>query len=130
MAAIYQIKAGIQIAKEYPHTELWPSLYTSVDMIVNRVTPPHRDSAGSAKHYDLLVSAGEHTRASLILREVGASFSYAPGTLVFLCGKVLMHELNEWEGGERICVAHYVHDTVHDHLGLARPEYPLHHLYI
>jgi len=33
-----------------------------------------------------------------------------------LPGKLFMHEVGEWSGGERICVSHYIEDNVHEHL--------------
>ena len=58
-------------------------------------------------HYDLLVSAGTHKEAELHLPELGLHLKYNPGVVVVLCGKVFLHEVQDWLGGERVCVAHY-----------------------
>jgi hypothetical protein len=128
--AIQKIKSGVEMAKDYPNVNLWPSIYSAVDVIVNRTTPPHRDSSSCSTHYDLLVSVGTHTSSSLRLRELGVALSYAPGSLVCLCGRILMHEVDGWEGGERICFAHYMVDAVHDRLGSTRPLWPMHASYL
>jgi len=128
--AIHKIKSGVEMTKDYPNIKLWPSIYSAMDLIVNRTTPPHRDSSGSSTHYDLLVSAGTHTSSSLRLRELGVTLSYAPGSVVCLCGRVLMHEVDYWEGGERICLAHYMVDAVHDRLGSTRPLWPMQATYL
>jgi hypothetical protein len=123
--SIHKVKSGIAMARDYENTELWPSSYTATQFIVNRTTPPHRDAGGAPTHYDLLVSAGTHTSARFKIREEDLELSYNPGTMVLLCGKLLTHEVPGWEGGERICVAHFMKDSVHDHLQVARPPYPL-----
>ena len=60
----------------------------------------------------------------LHLTDVGAQLTYRPGTLVFLTGRVLEHEVPEWEGGERVVIMHYMKDLVHNRLGVPRPLVP------
>ena len=67
-------------------------------------------------HYDILVSAGTHTKAKLSVPELGVHLSYRPGDVVALHGKLFMHEVGEWSGGERIYVSHYMKDNDHEHL--------------
>jgi len=50
------------------------------------------------------------------LDDFGTKFTYAPGTSVFLTGKVLVHSVPAWSGGERVVVAHYSKDDVHNRL--------------
>jgi hypothetical protein len=111
------------MAQQYNNVELWPSVYTGMQVIVNRVTPLHRDEGGSPQHYDVLVSTGKHMNTSLKIPELGLSFSYSAGTLVSFCGKILFHEVAGWKG-ERVCFAHFVKDTVHERLELRRPTWP------
>ena len=123
LAAACKVKNGVEMAKTYRNVQLWPSVYTAMQVIVNCKTPPHRDEGGCPTHYDLLVSAGTHDNAAFKIKELGLSLSYSPGTLVSLCGKVFLHEVRQWEG-ERICVAHFIKDSVHDRLQCPRPEWP------
>lgn len=102
----------------------WPSIYSGMQVIVNRVTPPHRDSGGAPTHYDLLLSCGTHSAAKFSVPELDTSFAYLPGTLVGVSGKVFFHEVSEWTGGERICLAHFMKDAVHARLGVQRPTFP------
>jgi len=122
-AAIEKVKHGVELAVQYKNVELWPSVYTAMQVIVNRVTIPHRDEGGCPTHYDLLASIGSHHGASLDLPDLGLSLLYSPGTLVSLCGKLFIHEVCQWEG-ERICLAHFIKDTVHDRLEVHRPAWP------
>ena len=101
----------------------WLSVFSGIDVIVNRLTSPHRDAGGTASSYDLLLTLGEGF-ANLHLADAGAQLAYAPGTLVFLTGKVLEHEVPEWEGGERAVVAHYMKDLLHDRLHVPRSTLP------
>ena len=59
-----------------------PSIFSGCQVIVNWVTPPHQDAGGCPTHYDLLVSAGTHTKAELIVPELGVHLSYRPGDVV------------------------------------------------
>ena len=74
--------------------------------------------------YDFLVSAGRHTGTLFKLSDVDASLSYKPGTVIAICGKVLRHGVPEWtEGQDRLCIAHFMRDAVHNRLGLPRPNW-------
>lgn len=95
-----------------------------MDIIVNRITPPHIDAGGAPSFYDHLLSLGQGHSASLHLEDLDAQFAYLPGTSVFLTGRVLTHSVPGWVGGERVVVAHYSKDDVHDRLGITRPTLP------
>jgi len=43
---------------------------------------------------------------------------------VAVCGKVFLHEVADWSGGERVCVSHYMKDNVHEHLEVCHPNWP------
>ncbi|KAI6010014.1 hypothetical protein EDC04DRAFT_2610420 [Pisolithus marmoratus] len=62
-----------------------------LDVIVNQETPPHQDQASAPSLLDLV-----------------------PGTMVFLAGKLLTHSVPKWEKGERIALAHYMKDAIHN----------------
>jgi hypothetical protein len=130
LKAIEYIKQGREVANPHANQQLWPSIFSGISVIVNRVTRPHRDSGGSSTHYDLLVSAGTHEQARLVVRELGVHLSYRPGDVVALCGKLFLHEVREWLGGERVCVAHYMKDKVHERLHVPRPTWPMEQNYL
>ena len=118
--------AGVDqlVSQLSPSSPSWPTSFTGMDLIVNRVTPPHLDSGGAVTFYDHLLSLGFGHQATLDLDDFGAKFTYAPGTSVFLTGRVLTHSVPPWSGGERAVVAHYSKDDVHDRLGVHRPTLP------
>lgn len=119
--AVQLLQQGMSLHKWHEHVSLWPSAFSGIQVIVNRVTPSHRDSGAAASMYDLLVSAGTHQSATLRLGDVSANLSYKPGTVVLVCGRVLRHEVANWRQGERICMAHFMRDNVHQRLGFHRP---------
>ena len=130
VSALDEIFLGKNMHREYDNISLWPSCFTGMQVIVNRTTPRHRDKGGSPTLYDLLVSAGTHTTAKFKLPEIGLELSYLPGAVVILCGRVFLHEVEDWEGGERICVAHMMKDNVHDRQDIPRPIWPMQSRYL
>jgi hypothetical protein len=123
MAATAALQHDNWVHDWYENMNLWISAFSGMQVIVNRLTPSHRDIGGSAAMYNLLVSTGTHESSHITLRDVQASMRYLPGTVVLVCGRVLRHEVTTWSGGERICIAHYMCDNVHNRLGLPRPDW-------
>lgn len=130
MDAMYKVKNGnhhhwlaCQQWNQLQLDSLWQSLFTASQVIVNRTTPAHRDSGSAPPMYDLLTSAGTHSSAQLALPDLEATLSYSPGTVIAIAAKVLLHGVNSWTGGERICIAHYMRDAVLGHLGVERPHW-------
>ena len=46
---------------------------------------------------------------------------YVLGTLILLRGHILPHEVEAWEGGQRVCVAHFTHQSLWDQFGMKCP---------
>lgn len=103
----------------------WPSIFSGLEVIVNRTTLPHRDRGGAPSHYDLLVSLGVGHDATFSIQDLRADLDYSPGTMCFICGKVLEHSVGPWENGEQFVLAHFMKDKVHDRVGVARPAFPV-----
>ncbi len=100
--------------------QTWHSIFTGISVIANRETPPHRDRGSSFHDYDLLCSAGTHERARLLIRDFNHSFSYQPGVVVALCGRLLQHQVRKLGTsvkGERVCYAHFMKQKVLARLG-------------
>jgi hypothetical protein len=111
------------LASLHPHVSRWPSVFSAWQIIINRVTPPHRDRGAAPSMYDVLTSVGTHTSSNLLLSDCGTTLSYGPGTVIAICGRVLRHGVQSWEGGERICVAHYFRDNVLNRLHVRAPDW-------
>jgi len=63
--AIELIKQGREMAKPHPHQQLWPSIFSGCQVIVKLGYSTKSRCRGCPTHYDLLVSAGTHTKAEL-----------------------------------------------------------------
>jgi hypothetical protein len=100
----------------------WPTIFSDIDVIANRLTPRHTDKGGAFTFYDHLISFGGGHNAVLLLDDLHAEFRYLSGTSVLFSGKALNHSVLDWSGGERMVVAHYAKDDVHDRLGVSRPQ--------
>jgi hypothetical protein len=119
--AISKLQTGEGLDKTFDNIALWPSFFSGIEVISNRDTDQHRDQFSSPPVYDFLLSAGKHRNAWLQLADINASLSYDPGTVVALCGKILHHGVSPGWEGERICIAHFIRDNVHDRLKVQRP---------
>lgn len=102
----------------------WPSVYHAMDIIANRISPSHTDQGSATTFYDHLVSLGQDHDARLFLDTLQGEFQYKSGTSVLFPGKVFRHSVPEWCGGERVVIAHYSKDGVHDRVNVARPLLP------
>jgi hypothetical protein len=118
-----KLKRGEELNSWHKNILLWRSFFSGIEVISNRKTEKHRDKLSDITDYDFLVSAGRHTEAWLELEDVKVKLHYTPGTVVAVCGKVLNHAVPDWEGGERLCIAHFTRDNVHERLGEARPNW-------
>ena len=128
--AVRKLKNGQAVTNWHENVKLWPSFFSGIEVISNRTTPCHRDIGSAPPDYDFLVSAGNHTEAWFHLPDLMAKLLYKPGTVTAISGKVLRHAVYSWEGGERICIAHFTRDLIHNRLGLPRPNWVQIHKYL
>jgi hypothetical protein len=102
----------------------WPTVYSAMDVIANRITPTHYDQGGADSFYDHLVSFGQDHDAHFVVDDLHGKFAYQPGTSILFSGKVLGHSVPQWSKGERMVIAHYTKDNVQERLRVARPLLP------
>ncbi|KAG1898816.1 uncharacterized protein F5891DRAFT_913765, partial [Suillus fuscotomentosus] len=67
----------------------WPSIFSGLEIIANRVTFSHRDAGGSPSLFDLLVSLGRNHHATLALADLHAELDYSPGAMVYIAVSIL-----------------------------------------
>jgi hypothetical protein len=130
MASIDKLKRGEDLHKWHDNVKIWPSFFSGMEVIANRHTPSHRDGQGGPACYDFLISAGRHSNGWLDLPDIDARLSYDPCTVVALCGKILRHGVDPKWTGERLCIAHFIRDNVHDRQELERPPWVSHDRYL
>lgn len=106
----------------------WTSVYSGVSVICNRACPPHRDPGGREDWYDMLLTLGRYADGILKMPDLGATFAYAPGTVMLLPSKCLRHAVPPVVG-ERVCYAWFMRDNVLERLGVSVTQWPNHKLY-
>ncbi|KAG1817891.1 hypothetical protein EV424DRAFT_1268237, partial [Suillus variegatus] len=103
----------------------WPSIFSGLEVISNRMTLSHRDPGGAPSHYDMLVSLGIEHDTILSIEDLEAELVYSPGTMTYIAGRVLQHSVHHWNTGEHYVIAHFMKDKVQDRVGVPRPAFPL-----
>lgn len=118
------LKNGERLKEQYENVKLWPSFFSGLEVIANRKTPFHRDVHSAPAMYDFLVSAGNHNGTWFSLPDIKTKLLYNPGTVTAICGKVLRHAVLKWQAGkDRLCIAHFMRDQVHERLSIPRPDW-------
>ncbi|KAG8725463.1 hypothetical protein FRC09_017601 [Ceratobasidium sp. 395] len=101
-----------------------PSLSTGKAVIYSRHTPLHFDNKEAPEGWSPLVIMGTCKTGMLSVPRLGIKFPYVPGHLVLLRGRLLDHEVIEWDGKDiRICVAHFTHVDEWGFAGIVPPLY-------
>jgi hypothetical protein len=90
----------------------WVSAFTGIAVMSNRRSIPHVDRYGAPAWYDLLLTAGSYRHAELQMPEIGLNLDYDSGTAVAICGNTLLHEVQDWGEGDRICYAMFMRKEV------------------
>jgi hypothetical protein len=103
---------------------LWTTPFSGYGLISNCTTPFHRDNNSQGQWYDCLTTIGEYEKgAQLKLKNLGLDLDYPSGTMVFLLGKIVRHGTSEINGN-RVCIAQYMRDKVHERMRMRSPEWP------
>lgn len=111
--------SGQSVKRAFPASEFWPSAFTGITVIANRITPSHRDRASRPGWFDLLVSCGTDAECFLEVADLGASIRYHPGDACLIAGSSLQHSVRGWEGGDRLVFAHYSRFLVAERMGIS-----------
>ncbi|KIK12075.1 hypothetical protein PISMIDRAFT_121512, partial [Pisolithus microcarpus 441] len=95
----------------------WNSVYNSVSIMVNRVTPYHTDVNGREPWLDMLVTVGDYLPLDFVIPTLNLRFRYNPGTIIAMSGSALEHGVGYTEGN-RACLAYYMRHNVHQSVGV------------
>jgi hypothetical protein len=100
--------------------QYWSSGFSGMSVISNRECPMHRDIQARKPWYDILATFGDYKDGRLELPNLGIRLEYNPGTVVGLAGRVVRHGVAHCTGN-RVCLAYYMRDTVHERAGIQAP---------
>src|SRR5579875_1962105 len=98
--------------------KLDPLLMEGRAIMWNRLTPDHKDIRDPLVAWACLVVLGRIKTGWLFFRQLNLRVRYQPGDMVWLRGAILDHEVELWEGEQRICIAHFTHKSYFEELGL------------
>ena len=77
----------------------------------------HRDNSSRPECFDMLLTLGNYDDGEIVFPNLGVWLRYNPGTLVALSGKLIQHGVEEVDG-DRVCLAFYMKDNVHERLNV------------
>ena len=89
------------------------------ELLFNRRSGRHQDSQDPQLAYAGLYAAGNFKSGGyLYFHELNLQVRLLPGDFVLLRGRVLEHEIEAWEGGQRISIPHFMHTSLWRDCGL------------
>jgi len=95
-----------------------PLLFEGRAIMWNRQTRLHGDTTDPIRAWVALFVLGKFQKGFLFFPRLNLRLSYEPGTIVYLRGHILPHEVEAWVGGQRVSVVHFTHQSVWDEFGM------------
>ena len=101
--------------------------WTSVDslllegqeLLLNRISGLHHDHQDPKLAYAGLYAAGNFKSGGCVFfPQLNLCVRLLPGDFVLLRGRVLEHQIEAWEGGQRISIPHFTHTSLWRDCGL------------
>jgi hypothetical protein len=108
---------------KHPSLTAWtavdPCLFEGRELLFNRISGLHRDSQDPKLAYAGLYAAGDFKSGGHVsLPQLNLRVRLLPGDFILIRGRVLEHEIEAWEGGQRISVPHFTHTSLWRDCGL------------
>jgi hypothetical protein len=102
--------------RTYPFTRTMGTIDTLIyegrELLLNVQSPEHTDRQDPKCAWALLAALGYHRGGYMILPELGLRIRLEPGDLLGIRGRVFKHFVEDWTGGQRICIPHFTHSTI------------------
>jgi hypothetical protein len=95
-----------------------PLLFEGREVLFNRKSGLHRDKQDPKLAYAVLLVAGSFKGGYISIPLLKLRIRLEPGDLVLIRGRVLEHEIEEWEGQQRISIPHFTHTSLWRSCGL------------
>jgi hypothetical protein len=116
------VELSNKIKKDYPHARarasIDPILFQGRSVIFNRQTPNHIDRKDPKLGWNPLTTAGNYTGGHMRIRRLKLRMWYGAGSCIFVRGAILPHEVEEFEGGQCISIAHFCHESLWKEVGV------------
>lgn len=114
------------VMEKYPHVEAFssidPLLMEGRAIMFNRQTPKHGDTADPKESWVFLLALGSFSSGGdFYIPALKLRLRYLPGDGIWLRGSALEHEVEAWEGGQRIAIVHFTHQSLWTEHGVKVP---------
>ncbi|TFK80112.1 hypothetical protein K466DRAFT_504442, partial [Polyporus arcularius HHB13444] len=131
--ALYQaaLEAQLRVSWRVPSLReqiaSWPSAFTCVQLLINRLTIHHRDTTGRPGWFDMLLSIGTYGEKGIMqFRNLGAAVPNESGSVVMVASSVVIHAVPQVPP-DRLCYALFIQDAVHEWARVEDPGWSKHH---
>lgn len=101
---------------------IWPSVFSVISVMVNRMSPLHTDRNGRPQLFDLLITVGNYGDLDIAIPTVSRKFRYNPGTAIAFSGQLLQHGVGQCED-DRAVLSFYMRDNVHQFVDVPRSNF-------
>lgn len=112
-------------ADKYPHIKalaiIDPLVMEGRAIQYNRTTPKHADRLDPPRSWAFIVVLGKVRKGTLFVPRLNLRVRYIAGDAVALRGRLLQHEVELWEGEQRISIAHFTHTALWHEFGMECP---------
>jgi hypothetical protein len=98
-----------------------PLLFEGRAIMWNRQTCLHGDTSDPLKSWVVLLVLGRFKKGFFFIPRLNLRLYYEPGTAIIFRGHLLPHEVEAWEGGQRVSIVHFTHQSLWDEFGLECP---------
>ena len=93
-------------------------VYEGREFLFNCRTGDHVDKQDPEKSYAILAAFGNFQGGHVRVKHLGLRMRFLPGDVIALRGRVLPHEVEVWEGGQRISIPHFTHSSLWRCMGI------------
>jgi hypothetical protein len=101
---------------------IWPSIFSVVSVMVNRMSPLHTNINGRPQLFDFLLTVGDYSELDMVIPTVSRRFRYTPGTAIAFSGRLLQHGVRQI-ADDRAVLSFYMRDNVHEFVDVARSNF-------
>lgn len=119
------LKFRVALQTKYPHAKAMDAIdglmWEGRSLQYNRQTPLHPDSTDPPQAWVALVAFGRFTKGFLWIPRLNLLLFYGPGSIIFLRGHILPHEVLAFEDGQRVSIAHFTHQSLWEEMDISLP---------
>jgi hypothetical protein len=98
-----------------------PSVHEGLAVIINRRSGNHKDRSDHPKSWALMTTLGSFQGGDLYFKKLGLHIQFGPGDFIALKGRQLDHEVEVWQGGLRISLVYFTHESLWRYMGRELP---------